>query len=170
MGAGLLRQAHIPFHLHLLRNGGSAGQAQLLCHRPGVDGVVLYQILVFAVVQEGQAHSLGRLHGLAEELLILDGHPVVGQGRSARLLQSGKVCQLRPAQALCHGAHGQVSHAGGGGLLHHQAHQLWTVGDGLGVGHGHQGGHSTAGSCGAARSHRLLVRKARLPQMDVHIH
>ena len=50
VGAGLLRQAHIPFHLHLLRNGGSAGQAQLLCHRPGVDGVVLYQILVFAVV------------------------------------------------------------------------------------------------------------------------
>ena len=94
--AGLLGQHSVPHNHQLLRDGGAAMDAQSTGDLALVDGVVLHQVPVLAVGEDGQALPGGLHQAVAHHVGVLHRHSVVGQGRHPRLTQRGGVGKLFP--------------------------------------------------------------------------
>ena len=170
-GSGLLGQHGVPHDLKLLRNGGPARQAQ----RPGdpafIDGVIFHHIGVLTVGQDGKLLPSAPDQGVPQQVGVLHRHPVVRQGHRSGFLQRGGIGErlsLLPPGHCADGPH--VDPTGLRRLLPHQGDALGAVGGGAGIGHGCDGGEPSPGGCQAAGLYGLLVLKAGLPQVDVHVH
>ena len=169
--AGLLGQHGVPGHHQLLGDGGPAGQPQLPGDPALVHRVVLHHVRVLAVGEDGQLLPVGQDQAVPHQVGVLHRHPVVGQGHRPGLLQGLEVGELLPRLPHRHRPDGpDVDAAGLGRLLLDVVHPLRAVGGGPGIGHTGDGGKAPVGRRRRPGRDGLLVLKARLPQVHVHIH
>ena len=169
--AGLLGQHGVPHDHDLLRDGGTAGQPQ----RPGdpalVHRVVADHVGVLAVGENGESQPLTADHGVPDQIGVLHGHAVVGEGHAPGLLQGRCVGERLPLLSPGHRPDGPHPHAAGlPGPPEHILDLLRRIQHGPGIGHTGYGGESSPGRRRRSGGDVLLIFKARLPQVDVHIH
>ena len=167
----LLRQHGVPGHHQLLSDGGPAVDAQLAGDPALVHGVVLHHVRVLTVGENSEVLAVGQDQAVPHQVGILYRHPVVGQGHRARRLQGLKISEFLPLLSPGHCADGpDMDAAGLSRLLLNEVDPLRGIGDRPGVGHTGDRGKSSVGGCRRAGLNGLLILKAGLPQVHVHIH
>ena len=164
------RRGDFPGGAAVLGGGGDAGHPQLAGDLPLVHQAAGSQVQILAVGGDSQPQRGRLLQGLQQAAGVYHRPAVVAEGDGPRLLQSGKVRQLLPLQVLGDAGGGVHSGVGGLGPLQQRPDGFGGIHGGLGVGHGQQAGDAPRGRRPAAGVHVLLVGKARVPEMDVHIH
>ena len=168
--AGLPHQLQIPLHLFPLALRGVAGEAVPLRPLPVVDAPAgSQQGLVLTVGSDGLVQLFCEFHGIAHLVGGLDAFPVVGEAAD-KGLHSRHVRQLRAFFAPGDGPIGIHPHPavpGDGVQLRPQV--LQGVRHRIQVGHG---AHRRVASCGGRRragGDGFLIRKSRLPKMNMYI-
>ena len=164
------RRGDFPGGAAVLGSGGDAGHPQLAGDLSFVHQAAGSQVQILAVGGDGQPQRGRLLQGLQQAAGVYHRPAVVAEGDCPRLLQSGQVRQLLPLQVLGDAGGGVHGGVGGLGPLQQRPDGFGGIHGGLGVGHGQQAGDAPRGRRPAARVHVLLVGKARVPEMDVHIH
>ena len=157
-GPRLLGEHGVPHDHQLLGDGGAAREIQSPGDPPLVDGVIAHHIGILAVGEDGESQPFGADEGIPHQVGVLDGHTVVGEGHSARLLQGLAVGEGLPLLPHGDGADGPHPHpAGLSGPAEDVADLFGAVHGGLGVGHAGHGGDAPPGSGGGAGGDVLLV-------------
>ena len=168
-GAG--RQLDVAFDLPPLALGRDAAVAVFAAVDAVVDVAAVQQLVDLAVGHDRLVKGRGAAHRLLHEFGGLHAAPVireaddlgcqrlqVGQGAAAAL-------SLRDAAVWQHAHHGVAADQVG---LH--AQRLQRIGRRIEVGHGADRGVAAACGGGGAGGDGLLLRKARLAQVHMHVH
>ena len=134
-----------------------------------VDVAAAKEVVDLAVGDDHFAQGLGLHHGRAHHIVTLHAPPVVGEG-DALARHALHVGQLLPRLAYGDGGVGVDVDDGvlfdDGGLF---SQMLYRIGDGVQVGHGTHSGVAACRRRARARGDGLLIRKARLTKMHMHI-
>ena len=151
--------------------GGAAGQPQLTGHFALVDRIVLHHLAVLTVRDHDFMELFGGFQGIPHPNCRGNGYAVVGKRHGAGLSQLVKIRQHFALLSNGYGADGEhMAEALIFSLFQHIFHLLRGVQHGLGVGHAGHGGKAACRRCGAAGDDVLLIGKAGIPEVDVHIY
>ena len=164
------RHGDFPGCTAVFGGGGNPRHAQLPGNTTLVHNAALCQIQILAVGRDRQPQRGRSVHGIRQKAGVFHRPAVVTQGNGSGFGQCFPVAGLLTFQALGHGRcyiHMSVRIFC---FIQNIFHRFRGIGGRIGVGHGQQTGHAACRSSTASGENIFLLGKARVPQVNVHVH
>ena len=169
-GAAGLSQKRVALDNDFLADGGPAGESQHRADVALVHDSLADEVVVLAMVHDGQSEHAGVLEGAPHEFVVLDATPVVGEGDDAGFVHGTDGSEFLACEPLGDCSGREHVHAGlGPGLFSDPCHHAGVVHGGRGVGHADHAGESSGGGGPGARGDGFLGRLAWFTQVNVQI-